>query len=420
MNLLTLIKNSTSDVTINNLANYLGEDLNGTKIGLDLGVNSFLASIIKFASTEKAAKSLLGILNDGGHTGDILNNIESFSGNTEKSKLLETIGSNIVNHFLESKAGGVSEKISEIGGIKNSSSSALLSFGAPLVLGALGKIVRERNMNAADLKNYLSYQGDEVSGMLPGTISNFLNLPKYTKASGTPFKHNQAVSDLNKDNERKGINWGLILPWILLFLVGALIYYYTGFNKNPKSDKAVNAVTDTLHPEEFLPIDTLSKVDNKAKTDTVKVVKPVTPKSIEPSVVTEKVEKLKEVTPKAEKKESPKVAPATPQASAVKPKKESVKSNIPKGLSEIGGNAFSKNSAEITNSNSLKSLVNRLKEGSAKVTITPLSGAVSLGVDRAYAIRDFLLENGVALNQIEIGSAKSGNSGSGVAYKIID
>ncbi|MCD8538700.1 MAG: hypothetical protein LRY55_02280 [Leadbetterella sp.] len=50
--------------------------------------------------------------------------------------------------------------------------------------------------------------------------------------------------------------------------------------------------------------------------------------------------------------------------------------------------------------------------------LTPLRGAGSVAVDRAFAIREYLLENGVELSRVEITSAGSGKNSSGVAYKI--
>jgi hypothetical protein len=416
MSLLNNIKDSISDTTINNLSGYLGEDFNGTRLGLDLGINAFLASVIKFVGSEKSAKNLLNILSDGGHTGDIFNNIESFSGNLEKSKLLETIGSNIANHFFSSNTSKVGDWISDMAGIKKNSSASLLNFSAPLVLGFLGKTVREKNMNSIELKAYLYSEGEEVSAALPMSIANLLNLPNFTKAKSSPQKHNEAVSELNKDEQRKESNLGMILPWILLFLVGALIYYFASVNSKKRDLKKaeITAVSDTLHPEEFLPLDSVkmlesdsAKEDDKIKNQVEKPVITATP----PPVLEKKTEPVKvETAPK--KVETPRVQEKkTPVA--VK-----ISNNTPAGYSQISGGAFSKSSAEIVSKSSLQALTAQLKSSGKKITLTPLRGAGRIGEDRAYALRDFLLENGIPLSQIEISSSKTGNNESGVAFKI--
>lgn len=421
MSLLNQIKNSVSEITINNLSKLLEEDVNGTKQGLNLGITSFLASIIKFANTEKSAKSLLGILTDGGHTGDIINNFESFSGNIEKARLLETIGGNIVSHFLDTKGSNVSDKISELGGITKANANSLLNLSAPLVLGFLGRTVRENNFNANDIKSYLQSEGSEVSSALPMALSNVLNLPSFTKAKASPFKHNKAVSELNKSEEKKkSFEWGLVVPWILLGLLGLLIYYFTKTNYKQPDDKkdAVTAVTDTLHPEDFLPIDTLKK-----EMPLVKETSPTKPIENKPVIVNPEP-----VKPKAEVKPESKPVTKETEVPAKKPvektpvketaKKAPVRNNTPSGLSEISGAAFVNNSAEIKSGALLSSLVSQLKSSGKKITISPLSGAGITGSDRAWALKEHLSENGVPSSQIEIGSTKQGNNAAGVAYRL--
>ncbi|MCD8538699.1 MAG: DUF937 domain-containing protein [Leadbetterella sp.] len=261
MDLVTTIKDTVSDIAIGNLAGYLGEDINGTKLGLNLGISTFLAGVIKFTTTDKTGRNLLGILNDGGHTGDILNNFEVFSGNPEKSRLLETIGGNIVNHFLKDKSDGLTDKIAGQAGIKQSSSSALLNLAAPLVLGFLGKTVRNENMSAHELKDYLTGATDSVSGALPSSLLHALNLPKFGRSKSSPLSHYKAVKELNKDEKRKGESRSMILPWVLLFFVGALIYY---FSRSKESTVPVTTA-EAVQPEIFLSLDSTSGNPSEAE-----------------------------------------------------------------------------------------------------------------------------------------------------------
>lgn len=418
MDLLTTIKETVSDVAIDNLAGYLGEDINGTKVGLDLGITTFLAGVIKLASTDKTGRNLLGILNDGGHTGDILNNFETFSGNPEKSRLLETIGGNIVNHFLKDKSLGLSDKIALQSGIKNSSSSALLNLSAPLVLGFLGKTVREENMNAHDLKAYLAGATNEVSVALPSSLLHALNLPRYSRSKSSPLSHHKAVKELNKDEKRKGEKWSMILPWVLLLLVGIMIWYFTR-SKGSTEPEPLAQVEE--QPDIFLPQDSTASVPVTplpAAKDTVKVK----PAPEEKSKTEEPVEKAKateqnKATEKPAEKDKP-LSRREPETRKESPKEEVSEDNTPAGLTQVPATVFARNSAEVVSGSALNSLVSSLKQGRKKLVLTPLRGSGSVGVDRAYAIRDYLMDNGIQLSQVEITPAGRGRNSSGVAYKI--
>ena len=415
MSLLNNIKGSISDITINNLSKYLDEDFNGTRLGLDLGINAFLASVIKFTTNEKAAKNLLNILRDGGHTGDIFNSLENFSNDVEKSKLLETIGENITNHFLNKNSFKVSGWISEMAGIKENSSESLLNFAAPLVLGFLGMTVREKNFNSLDLKNYLYKEGEDVRESLPMSVSNLFNLPKFTKAKPIGDKHNSAVTELNKDEQMKSSNFGMILPWVMLSLVAASIYYFASIKSKEQDKNHGISVLDTIHPEEFLPIDTfklleLDSLGSKKKDDLFKG-DPLKEKLTPPSVVDEDTDNFKQSSTTKSFKPKPKEASEKPVESP---------NNTPIGYSEVSSAVFRNNSAEVIAGSYLNSLMNQLKNSNRKVTLSPLRGAGSIGEDRAFAVRDYLLENGIASTKVEIGYSKAGNNSSGLSFKLKD
>jgi len=407
MDLVTSIKESVSDVAVKNLAAYLGEDINGTKLGLDLGISTFLAGVIKFAATDKTGRNLMAILNDGGHTGDILNNFETFSGNSEKSRLLETIGGNIVNHFLKDKSSGIAEKIAGHAGIQKKSADTLLHLSAPLVLGFVGKKAREENMSAGALKACLYEATDDVSGALPSTILHALNLPRFNRGKSSPLSHYNAVKELNKD--RKGENWSMILPWVLLLFVGGLIYYFSR-TKAIREPQVVEKKADVQPSEIFLPADTTAETTGPqtatpapAATDTVKVIS--VPKEVkEPVNHNEPVVRKEEVP----KKEAPKNVP----------EEETSEDTTPAGLTGVPAAVFARNSAEVVGGSAIQSLITPLKEGRKKLVLTPLRGSGRVAVDRAYAIRDYLLENGVQLSQVEIASPGKGKNPSGVAYRI--
>lgn len=395
MDLLTSIKDTVPDTVTGNLAGFLGEDINGTKVGLDLGISTFLAGVIKFASSDKTGRNLLSILNDGGHTGDILNNLETFSGNPEKTRLLETIGGNIVNHFLKDKPAGLTDKIAAQAGIKNSSSITLLHLAAPLVLGFLGKTVRQENMSALDLKAALAGATADVSASLPSALLNSLNLPKFNRGKNSPLSHYKAVKELNNDEKRKGENWSMILPWVLLFFVGVMIWYFS----RSKERVGVPAVTDTVHPEIFLPLDSTSGPASETSVPPAGTV-PASVDTVRLPVV-QNAEKENRKEPEAQNQQEEPSGDTTPT-----------------GMTQVPASVFARNSAEVVSGSVLDQLLASLKEGRRKLVISPLRGSGSMAVDRAYAIRDYLLENGIELSQVEITSTRKGDNPSGVAYRI--
>ena len=440
MDFLTQIKSTISAKTVDNLASFLGEKPSDVESGFGLSVNSFMAGLLKYAHSDIELKNILNVLNDGGHTGDILNNLESFSGNFEKTQLLVTIGNNIVTHFLGNKTSLIVDKISGISETKKTSSTSLLSLSAPIVLGFIGKTVKEKNLDVAGLRNHFRDINSSVINALPPAISNIFQFKKLTNEVKETKTIKEKVEKVEKVKTSKsdGIRWGVILPWIFLALAGLGVLYYAKFRK-PKAEVAVETPVfkekeEKLIPQDFLPDSTVANLPPEKSVVPVNVEKVEKPTESEttqtPTNQIKKVEdktKIKTSESNPTKNQPKDVKPIVEKAKVPEPKTKQVEqvnsttttSSLPSGWNSVSGNVFRKNSAEITNASGISSIVSSLRNNSKKIRISPLSeGNRTLGEDRAYALKDKLIEKGIDPERIEIGSTQKGSNPNGIAYRI--
>ena len=175
MDILGFIKDRLTDSVIEKVSSFLGEHPDKIGPALNSAVPIVMGGIIRSASTEEGAGKVMDVLKDGGHTGEILDDLQSLLGNFDKTQLLITIGSNIFNHFSGNKGNSIVEKLSSLNGIRKTSASSLVGLAAPLVLGALGKVVSKEGLGVSGLTKLLSDQRESVFGALPPAIANQLN-----------------------------------------------------------------------------------------------------------------------------------------------------------------------------------------------------------------------------------------------------
>jgi hypothetical protein len=424
MDFLSILKENISDKTLQNLSSFLGEEKNTVESALGLAINSFMAGILKFSQSEEEVKKVIKVLEDGGHTGDILVNIESFTENFEKTQLLVTIGNNIVNHFLGSKTSAIVDKISSITEIKKTSSSSILSFASPIVLGYIGKKLTENNFDASGLNQWFNSSYDSVINSLPPVINNLFLFKKVVSEKG-PNKKNKSDKIKNKTN------WLEILPWVLLALLAFSTFYYYSFykSKNDLVPKEIPSITQKevdLIPEDFLPepggpipLDTPNVAEfpsddsaNIKKTESQnfpdQTQKPVNQE------ISKNIKKANELNPQTTQTNDVKIA----SKKVVSPV-ETQAVNIPAGWQNLSGAVFKSNSAEITSNTLVNSLFDKIKNSNKILKIAPLSGSnKSIAEDRAYALREKLLEKGISEDQIQILGFQNGKSPNGIVYKI--
>lgn len=376
---MDVIKKYITESVVDHLSQQLSEEKGSVRKGLELGVNIFLGFVIKF---DKGPKNILSVLNDGGHSGELLKNLDNFTASREKSRLLETIGQNIVNYFIGDKLASITDKLAQFLSVKESSASSLLNVSAPVVLGFLGKTVREEILSATQLKDYLLGISDQVVGNLPLNLQSALNLPSYKRSTVGATTHQKAVKELNQKKE----NWSFIWPWILLVFVGVMIYYFSRIKEVAEK----NTVATVKSPAFELEREEVPVLENTVE---------------EAPKVEEKKEEVKKVDPEKKQEDTSK-------------KEEKKKPEIPAGFQPVPPYAFAHESAEITQEQYLVDLLqNLMTQSDKKIVLSPLKGSGSIGLDRAYAIRDFLIDKGVGWERINIEQVRSGYTDSGVVVR---
>jgi OmpA-OmpF porin, OOP family len=428
MDFLSAIRQSISDKTINNLSTFLGEEFEAVEAGLHLSLNSFMAGLLKFAYSDVETKKIINVLNDGGHNGDVLNNLESFTANFEKTQLLITIGNNIVSHFLNTKTTNIVEKITDLSGIKKTSASSLLSISAPMVLGFIGKVVKEKKLDSSGLRNYFKDLSSSVINGLPPVIANIFQFQKnvYTIKNSDSLKK-------TKPKTSSSTNFWSVLPWLVLICAGLFSIFYYNYLK-PSRSLLLNSEPTELKekdistvPEDFLPDGTLPT------RDTVKDIVRPNLDTQKPNVGQVRVdesapekEPAKKSEPLVEKKKvvETKINEPKPQiAKSVKgsdlPSKTETAAQVPSGWRSAASGTYRANSAEIKNESFVNSLVQQVKGTSKVVKIAALSGSNgSLNEDRSYALREKLLEKGLTESQVIVTSSVVGKEASGVVVKV--
>lgn len=303
MNLFEELRELLVGEVANKAANILGEKEEKVKIALEGLVPTFVGGLMKRASNEAGATTLLNVVKKTNNDGNIveqldllLKNKESFAGFVEK-------GNSVVSMLLPDKKSSIATMISQFAGVRNSSATALLSVVAPLVIGKLGNLVTSQGLDKTGLANVILDQRsillDETPENLQPKMIDVLGLATFmseeikpvqfatgtiktnTTQTITPKKtvENRPVTYSDKDydgDEGSGMSmpkW--LLPTILIAAVlGGLGYFAATYDWSQLSssnavepdtsstEQVTNAQIDTTN----LPKDTIvAKVDSVVK-----------------------------------------------------------------------------------------------------------------------------------------------------------
>ena len=418
MELIQKLKAEISTFEEQNLGLMLNESTQGISNAMENSLWSFFNGLKNIAISEGSAASIFKVIQDGGHSGELVADLKALLHNNDKVQLLMTIGKNISGHFFGVKTDEMAKGIASGSGVKVQSALSLLSLAAPLVLGSIGKKIKSENLSVEELTHFLTGK----PAIIPDQI--------HSSASDTASHQNTPKKTKKKSENNSNYNG---LAWVLLGLLGAAVLYYSlKETENSNIDDASASAIDSSQYEK--PADIFEELNTdrnrnlpsssgqlpNINTPNVEAPIKALPKSTSPQTsIAENRSKLDESV-KGTSKETANDNNLTDPVSANKNKSNkdvaittdnrpmSAKLGETLGSFGINGLSFKSNSAEITNEGALNEVVNYLKTNPiSKIQIAGGGNSGRLAEDRAYALRDLLYAKGVNLERISISAKRA-------------
>ncbi|MFB1478952.1 OmpA family protein [Corallococcus sp. RDP092CA] len=176
----------------------LGEDPQATTKALPGAIAAVAAGVVDQGGNEAGAHRLLTKLNEGGFTGP---DAPPRAGGVAEGLLdEEERGKGMLSGLFGNKLGGITEALTRFGGMRNSGSSMrLLSLAAPMLMGVLGKQVRDQRMGASGLMQMLNGQRNNIAAALPAGLGGILGFGGARHAVAEVIEpHRETVSQVRE------------------------------------------------------------------------------------------------------------------------------------------------------------------------------------------------------------------------------
>lgn len=231
INLLDLLKEQVSDSIISQASSFLGAENSGVKSAMSAALPSILGSVISSGSTTQGSKGLIDMITKGNHDGSVFDNLGSVFGGGDSTNDFLNSGSGILSSLMGNKLGSVINIISSVSGLNKNSSSSIMSMAAPLVMGMIGKQIKNKALDAVGLSQFLGSQSNHIAGALPAGMGSLLGLAMpNTNGLGDRVEtaaESATATIADATNEGSGL-LKMALPLLLLLGLGYLGWNYLG------------------------------------------------------------------------------------------------------------------------------------------------------------------------------------------------
>ena len=147
---------------LESLAAALGSDPDATRTAAAAALPLLLGALAKNASSEEGATSLAGAL-DRDHDGSVLDGPAEAIARRDRDE-----GDRILEHVLGGNRAVAEAGIARASGLNSTQASEMLAKLAPLVMGALGRAKRGRELDAGGVGELLKGEGSQAREQLGG------------------------------------------------------------------------------------------------------------------------------------------------------------------------------------------------------------------------------------------------------------
>ena len=253
MNLVDLVTSQLTGDVLGKLAGLTGTNEAQTRSATNAAVPALLTAFGKLASTNSGASTLANSL--GGLDLKTLGNLAGLLGGSQASGL-GSIGGSLLTSLLGNNLGGLVSTIASFAGMQPGIMKTLLTYLAPIVLGAIANSFKGATPDAAGLMRLFSEQQSNIKAALPRGLS----LADFDTTSASPRRADETRGVHRHDEPASAFpSW---LPLLLLPLLGLV-----GWALWPKPAPAPRAVVvnETVRQEGPLVVDRTEAVEMEGK-----------------------------------------------------------------------------------------------------------------------------------------------------------
>jgi hypothetical protein len=164
MSLLQMLQQQLGGQTVNQISQKIGADPGTTGNAIDAALPLLLSAVARNASNSDQAHSLDQAVSQD-HDGSVLDDVPGYLNQAQSGP-----GAGILRHVLGGKQQTVQNGLSQATGLDAGKAGQLLMMLAPLVMGALGKAKRERQLDTNGLSTLLTGENERLKESAPGVM----------------------------------------------------------------------------------------------------------------------------------------------------------------------------------------------------------------------------------------------------------
>jgi len=215
---LSSLFNLLDSSTVNNLASRLGEPGHAVTRGLESTTASLISGLAARSSDPTSMGQIFGMMSQAPADVNVPNLISGALGaggmSAGTSSLLDS-GKKLLSLVFGGNQSSIVDGIARSAGLRGGSIMSLMSIAAPLLMSALGRMIRTDRMTQGQFGSWLTREASGVQALLPAGLHRFF---EETTPTAVPYDAGTRPMSISAIPERRpGFpGWLWLIPALLL------------------------------------------------------------------------------------------------------------------------------------------------------------------------------------------------------------
>jgi outer membrane protein OmpA-like peptidoglycan-associated protein len=183
--LIDSLKSLATPDLMQRIASHLDEPAEHVASGMTGGMGAMLMGLLGKSGNPSAMQGIFSTVSNNANDGSVLENPASLIGAAPGSPM-SSLGSQFLSSIFGGHAPAVNDALSRTSGLRGASVTSLMQMASPLLLGVLGKRVREGGLNAASLGRLISDERASIWRAAPPGIASALGMQERAPEQEVP------------------------------------------------------------------------------------------------------------------------------------------------------------------------------------------------------------------------------------------
>ena len=210
---------STFDArSIGEIASRFGQPKEALVQGVESSTACLLGGLANKANDSTWMSQLFKLVSEApasANISDLLEAVTNPRGASYATSSLLDSGKKLLSLAFGGNQSTIVDAVGRSTGLRSGVISSLMSIAAPLLMTALGRMVRDDHMNPAGLSKLLVHEGEGVQDLLPAGVSNLLNAAPPSTPTATPST-GPVVMGYIPEPATRSRGWWWLIPALLL------------------------------------------------------------------------------------------------------------------------------------------------------------------------------------------------------------